>query len=217
MRINVLIGIIIILLTSCKPATLHLKEETPYKAKTPDIPKIVNSFRKVADQVFNIYMKDTSRIELYLQLSPSEASLKVKNFDSIPQSEYAAFNLIRNKKEQVIYISEFPVTESDEYDMIYENYFDSKGNLICFVRKCVFFNGLCAKEVHEKSEYYYNEKHKLILKTYEITNEDKKPIDHATCIFNHRYEYKIYKTVNEYIKARNFQLGYLKQYSLNVK
>lgn len=200
------LGLIIVLFVGCTPP-VHISEETNYRSKSPDIFKIVSSYKTAAKEVSNYFTKDSSKIELYLQLNKEEATKRVANFDSVPQAEYSAYNLIRNKQGKIIYISEYPVTESEEYDMIYESYFDLKGNLIAFIRKCIFNNGVCANIVNEKSDYYFDEKHKLILKTYEITDEKKKPLNPATCVFNFRFEYKIYKTTKEYLKVRHFVLS----------
>jgi len=206
MRLHFSLGLVILFIVSCKHP-VKISEETNYKSKSPDIFNIVSNYKKIAKQVSIYFTKDTSKIELYLQLDKNDVTKRVANFDSVPQTDYFAFNLIRNKQGKIIFISEYPVTDSDEYDMIYESYFDQNGNLLTFIRKCVFSNGVCAKIVNEKSDYYYDSKHKLVLKTYEITDQDKKPLNAATCIFNYRYEYQIHKTVAEYLKARQFILS----------
>ena len=113
--------------------------------------------------------------------------------------------MIRNKAGQIIYIAEYPESESGDWNLIYENYFDTNGNLIAFIRKCSFFNGECAEIVHEKSDYYYNLKHELIKKTYEITDGDKKALDFKKCVFNYRYDYKKYTTLSDYLNKYRFE------------
>ena len=204
MKTQFTIILIILFLIACKEEQVKISEETSYKSKSPDIFKIVNDYKKVSKLVSNYLTKDTAKIELYLQLDKNDVTKRIANFDSIPQTDYYAYNLIRNKQGKIIYISEYPVTDSDAYDMIYESYFDLEGNLITFVRKCVFTDGECAKVVKERSDYYFDAKHHLILKTYELTDQDMKPLNFATCIFNYRYDYHIYKTVKEYLKACQF-------------
>ena len=200
------LGLIILFFVGCT-RQVHINEETNYRSKSPNIYKIVSNYKKVAKEVANCFTKDSSKIELYLQLDKTDATTRVASFDSVMQPEYNGYNLIRNKQGKIIFISEYPVTDSDEYDMIYESYFDPNGNLLAFIRKCIFNNGGCAKIVNEKSDYYYDEKHKLVLKTYELTDENKKPLKYINCIFNFRFEYKIYKTTKEYLKARQFVLS----------
>lgn len=196
---------LIIGLISCNSQTTPITEESNFNLKSSDLPSILKTFNSISKQVDNVYQKDTFKLELYLQLDKEELIKRVPNYDDTPESFYASYNLIRNKTGQIIYIAEYPASESGDWNLIYENYFDENGNLIAFIRKCSFFNGECAEIVHEKSEYYYNLKHDLIKKTYEITDGDKKPLNYKDCVFNYRYDYKIYKTLTEYLKNYKFE------------
>lgn len=130
---------------------------------------------------------------------------KVPNFNDVPESFYASYNLIKSKSGNIVYIAEYPFSESDDWYLIYENFFDENGNLIAFVRKCSFFNGECAEIVHEKSEYYYNSKHELIKKTFEIKDGKNKTLDFKKCVFNYRFGYQRYLTLNEFLKNFKFK------------
>ena len=114
--------------------------------------------------------------------------------------------MIRNKAGQIIYIAEYPECESGDWNLIYENYFDTNGNLIAFIRKCSFFNGECAEIVHEKSDYYYNLKHELKNKRLtKLQMEIKKALDFKKCVFNYRYDYKKYTTLSDYLNKYRFE------------
>ena len=96
-------------------------------------------------------------------------------------------------------------SESGDCELIYENYFDSNGNLIAFIRKCRFFNGECADAVIGESVYYYNSKHDLIKKTYKIVDDNDKPLDNTKCVIDYRFDYKQYNTLTEYLKEHNLE------------
>jgi hypothetical protein len=159
----------------------------------------------LSQEIDNVYNKDTSKIELYLQNDKNGLINRVINFDNFLESFYASYNIIRNELGNVIYIAEFPYSESGDWDLAYENYFDNNGNLIVFIRKCSFFNGICAEIVNEKSEYFYDLNHELIKKTYEITDENKKTLDYKKCVFNYQHDYMQYLTLEEYLTKKKFE------------
>jgi hypothetical protein len=205
MKQTLLLGLIIFGLISCNSKPIEIREETNYTSESADLKSVLKSFRTISKKIKNVYNRDTTKLELYIQMSESDKIKKVQSFNDSIGSYYSSYNLIRNKSGQIIYIAEFPSSESGDWNLIYENYFDSNGNLIAFVRKCSFFNGECAEIVHEKSEYIYNSRHELIKKTYEISDGDKKPLDFKKCVFNYRYDYKKFLTIKEYLKNYKFE------------
>lgn len=196
-------SLLIFTLISCASQTIT--EESNFELKSSDLSAILKSFNSISKQVDNIYKKDTSKLELYVQLEEKDLIKRVPNYDETPDTCFASYNVIRNDTGQIIYISEYPTSRSGDWFLIYENYFDNNGNLIAFVRKCSFFNSGCAEIVLEKSEYYYNQKHELVKKTYEITDGDKHPLNYKNCVFYYRYKYKIYNTLTKYLKNNKFE------------
>jgi len=154
-------------LISCNSQTTEITEESNFDLKSTDLTNVLKTFSSISKEVDIVYKKDTDMEGLIK---------KVPDFNDTAESFYASYNMIRNKAGQIIYIAEYPESESGDWNLIYENYFDTNGNLIAFIRKCSFFNGECAEIVHEKSDYYYNLKHELIKKTYEVTDGDKKSL-----------------------------------------
>lgn len=204
MKQFIIIGLILIGFANCYSQPNAILEETVYNSKSPALNNIMENFELLSKEVDNTYKNNSTKIELYLQLDKKGLIKLVPDFKDVPESFYASYNLIRNKKGQIIYIAEYPRSESDDWYLIYENYFDNKGNLVAFIRKCSFFNGECAEIVHEKSDYYYDSNHKLINKTYEITDGDLKSLDYKKCIFYYRYDYKQYMTLKDYLKIYKF-------------
>lgn len=204
MRQTIIILLLFIITIDCKAQPIKILEETIYELKSPDLNNCLERYNFIANEVELIYNQDTTKIELYLQIEENGLISRVKNFDNVPEDFYASYNVIRSKIGKIIYISEYPHSGSGDWDLGYENYFDEKGNLIAFIRKCGFFNGVCAEIIHEKSEYFYNLKHVLVKKTYEITDENKKPLNYKNCIFNYRYDYKQYLTLEDYLEKNKF-------------
>ena len=204
-RYILILSIFFLNIIECSSQTTLIKEEDTYISKSTDLNNTFKTYDTISKEIDRVFNNDTTKIELYLQLNEKATIKRVPNYNNTPESYFASFNIIRNKSGQIIYIAEYPADDSGDWNLIYESYFDKKGNLITFVRKCSFFNGECADIVHEKSEYFYNLNHALMKKTYEITDENKKPLNFKKCVFNYRYDYKIYTTLTEYLKNYIFE------------
>ncbi len=198
-------GFLLFCLLSCNSQEKQITEESKFDLKSGDLLTILETFNSIVKQVDNVYKTDISKLELYFQMDKEGLLKRIPNFDNTSEAFYASYNLVRNNTGQIIYIAEYPASESGDWNLIYESYFNENGNLIVFIRGCSFFNGVCAEIVHEKSEYYYNLKHELIKKTYEITDGNKNPLNYKDCVFNYRYDYKIYNTLTEYLKILKFE------------
>ena len=193
------------ILTNCSVQPKKIPEESEFDSHSPNLKSIINNFNTISQDVDKVYKIDTSRIELYMQVYKDSSLIKVENFHNIPKVIYASYNIIKNESDQIIFILENPFSESDDWHIIYESYFDSTGSILAFVRKCSFFNSGCAEIVHEKSEYFFDEKQNLVKKTYKIVDGDNHILDFKKCTFNYRVDYEIRKTLKDYLQSHKFQ------------
>jgi hypothetical protein len=200
-----LLSLFLLLFNNSYSQIKELEEESTYDSKSPELKQIIANFKSLSNDIDFIYKSDSAKIELFLQINENGIIKKLPNFNKLPKSFFSSFNLIKNKAGDTIYIAEYPNSESGDWFLVYENYYNEKGDLIAFIRNCNFFNGECAEIVYEKSKYYYNSDHILIKKTYEITDANQKPLDFKKCAFYYRYNYKIYKTFKDYLKNHKFE------------
>jgi hypothetical protein len=164
-------------------------------------------FGSLSTFIENIYNNDTIQIEYYHQYGDQNSIKKVTDFNDKPVSVTTSFIVIKlRKNKQIIQIAEYPHSESGDWDLCYQNYFDNKGNLIGFFRICSFFNGVCAELVKEKSEYFYDSKHRLIKKTYQIKDGNDNALDYKNCILNYRFDYEKYMTLNSYLRNKKLKI-----------
>ncbi len=166
-------------------------------SETPAIESQANDLMARADYIM---MRSNYLVELYVQDSTSKVLRKVANFDTIPPKLASVYNVIRNQNGDIFYVAEFPYSPTGEYENIYESVFDNSGNLLLFVRKSTF------DIVYEKSEYFYNERHDLVKKTYFLSDiEDKEIPSQLKINFNYRFPYEKYKTRKEWLKAHGLE------------
>ncbi len=178
----------------------ELPEDAVLDLRNPETPAIQSQANDLMARADYILMKSNYLVELYLQDSTSKVLQKVENFDTVPPRLAAVYNVIRNQNGDIFYVAEFPYSPTGEYENVYESVFDDAGNLLLFVRKSTF--GI----VYEKSEYFYNEKHELVKKTYFLSDiEDKEIPSQLKINFKYRFPYEKYKTRKEWLKAHGLE------------
>jgi hypothetical protein len=62
-----------------------------------------------------------------------------------PEDVETAFNILKNPKGKIIYIAEFPTSESGDWRLELLHYFDDNGQLIAFEKRLAYFNSLCTE------------------------------------------------------------------------
>jgi hypothetical protein len=206
MRILLTLGIVIVISINCNtPKTQAIKEETNFDLKSSDLTSILKLYRSLDKEVEYVHKKDTTRLELYLQIDEKSPVKRVSHYSDTLVKYFDCYNLIKNKSGQIIYVLEAPASESGDWELYYESYFDKDGNLVAFIRKCRFFNAECADPAIEESVYNYNLKHELIKKTYKIADDKGKSLDYTKCAIDYRLDYKRYTTVTEYLRGHKLE------------
>jgi hypothetical protein len=145
---------------------------------------------------------------------PNNKNLQVVKNGKFPDEVETTYNLLKDSKGNIIYIMESPTSESGDWDIEYESYFDKEGRLFAFERTAGFFNEECTdgsikpdEPVHEKLVKYFNTHSKLIDSTYSLLDNNKKPLDKSKCISNYDFPYKIIFNLKDYLKANEINLN----------
>jgi hypothetical protein len=156
---------------------------------------------------------DTNNIIVLVKV-PNNKNLQVVKNGKFPDEVETTYNLLKNSKGEIIYIMESPTSESGDWDIEYESYFDQHGKLFAFERTAGFFNEECTdgsvkpdEPVHEKLVKYFNTHLKLIDSTYSLLDNNKKPLDKSKCISNYNFPYKIIFNLKDYLKANEINLN----------
>lgn len=126
-----------------------------------------------------------------------------ENIGPIPKDQTlqveTIYNIFKDNKGRIIYISEMPKSPNDDWFIAYKSYFDENGNLFAFQRLNNFFNSKCTKySASENLVKYYDEKFAVLDSTYTLTDSQAKDLSKLDCKFPYNFPYKTYKTVSEY-------------------
>ena len=156
---------------------------------------------------------DTGRLIVLIKVPHSDSLQIVKN-GKFPDEVETTYNLLKDSQGNIVYIMESPTSESGDWDIEYESYFDRYGKLFGFERTAGFFNEECTdgsvkpgEPVHEKLVKYFDTYSKLIDSTYSLFDNNKKRLNKSKCISNYDFPYKIIFDLTDYLKANKINLS----------
>lgn len=157
-------------------------------------------------------LKKKNSIDLMITDSTLLVFVKVKGKNTLvpvidrkyPQQIETTFNILKDKDDRIVFISEMPYNETSEWFISYKSYFDEKGKLFAFQRLNNFLNNECTHgAAMENSIGYYNDEFKLIDSLYTITDTYKKPLNKKACKFPYNFKYTVIKDLKEYKTLKN--------------
>jgi len=184
-------------------------EDSIYDSQSPEIGKIQEQYETISNYVEHV-IKDDSKVELYLQAKKNANVFRVHDFENLPDSLYASYCTIRNKENSIIYIAQTLYSFSGDWLILYENYLDDHGNLICFKRSYSDFSFIRGSESakSEESIYFFDKNHKLLKKTYKLMDAQKNPVKCETCEKNILLDYVIYKSLDDILGNNKAEFAY---------
>jgi len=153
-------------------------------------------------------LMDTDRIIVLVKV-PGSNDLQIIKNGKFPDEVETTYNLFSDRTGHIVYILESPTSESGDWDIVYESYFNGEGNLFCFERTAGFFNVECSdgsakpeEPVHEKLIKYFNTRSKPIDSVYTLVDHDNKPLNKSKCVSPYNYPYNIIFSVNNYLNMK---------------
>ncbi len=60
-----------------------------------------------------------------------------------PENIEATYNILKNQSGQIIYLGEFPISESGDWTLELKHFFGDDGKLIAFEKRLTYFNEQC--------------------------------------------------------------------------
>ena len=123
-----------------------------------------------------------------------------------PDNVETTFNILKDSLGQIVSVSEFPFSESGDWNIIFTHYFDKDGKTFAFERQSNFFNSICTDGVaYETRAEFYNSDFQLIDKTYKLVDEKNKPLQKDSCQFPYDYEFKISADIDKYLQTNEIK------------
>jgi hypothetical protein len=212
---------------SCKPT---IKTENP-KGDSLEVENLKtnkketrNSNRQSAEEVSKLDMvkKETPQINevlkrilenkdsivILVKITGQKDLVKVIN-RNWPENIETTYNVFKNQQGQIIYIAEFPTSESGDWDLRLEYFFSEVGQLTAFVKDFSFFNSPCLGEgiANEQLLELYDSDFNVIETIKTLTDDKGKPLDEKKCRnTNYDIEYDIRPTANEFMELKGIRI-----------
>jgi len=158
--------------------------------------------KTIIDTLFN---QSKDEIIVLAKLNDKNDLIQIKN-GNFPDNIETTFNILKDSIGQIITTSEFPFSESGDWNIILTHYFDKDGKTFAFERRTNFFNSICTEGVaYETRTEFYNSDFQLIEKMDKLVDEKNKSLQKDSCQFPYDYEYKVSVDIGEYLQTHKIK------------
>lgn len=124
-----------------------------------------------------------------------------------PKDIETTYNVLKNEQGQVIYIAEFPTSESGDWTLELKHFFARNGKLIAFQKRLSYFNEDCTDgAVVETTTELYDDNFRIIRTQKSLTDNNGKKLNENDC--GDAYDWAIEKrnTVGELMKLKKIKM-----------
>lgn len=132
-------------------------------------------------QIENQIVSNKSNLIIIVKVF-GQADLQIVVNEKWPENIETTYNILKDKNGQIVYIGEFPTSESGDWALGIKHYFSETGNLIAFEKQVSYFNENCGDGiVKEKQIELYNDQFKVIKATKKLTDKSGKILSEIEC------------------------------------
>ena len=163
--------------------------------------------------------REKERLEIEKQITTDKNKLiivvKVKGQTDLrrvinqnwPDDIETTYNIFKTQQGQIIYLGEFPTSESGDWTLGLKHYFGDNGKLIAFEKRLSYFNEDCTDgAVVETIIELYDNNFKVIKATKTQTDNNGGKLKVKDC--GHAYDWTFDKrgTINELVQLKKIRL-----------
>jgi hypothetical protein len=158
--------------------------------------------KTIIDTLFN---HDKDKLIVLAKMVDNDKPMRIIN-GIFPDNVETTFNILKDSLGHIVTVSEFPFSQSGDWNIIFTHYFDKNGKTFAFERQTNFYNSICTDGVaFETRTEFYNSDFKLIEKTYKLVDEKNGTLKLDSCQFPYDYEYKISSNIDKYFKKNKIK------------
>ena len=168
----------------------------------PDILERLTYQKKSIDTLFN---NSNDKLLVLAKLVDKEELIEIKN-ENFPENVEVTFNILKDSLGQIISATEFPFSESGDWNITLTHYFDKDGKTFAFERQTNFFNSICTAGVaYETQTEFYDNNFQKIHKMYTLVDEHNKALEKDNCQFPYDYDYKVSVDIDSYLRTNSIK------------
>lgn len=191
------------LLTACN--LTDSKTNTSLTSRLLPEPDIIERLKYQKTNIDTLFNHSKDKLIVLAKLVDKEEAVQIKN-GNFPDNVETTFNILKDSLGSIVTVSEFPFSESGDWNIIFTHYFDKDGRTFAFERQTNFFNSICADGVaYETRTEFYNSDFQLIDKTYKLVDEKNAALLKDSCQFPYDYEYKVSSDIDKYLQAKKIK------------
>ncbi|WP_020534014.1 hypothetical protein [Flexithrix dorotheae] len=162
-------------------------------------PDIIERLKYQKTEIDSLISKKELSLEVYAKIIGEEKTVLVKNEDW-PENMETTFNIWKDRDGEILFIGEYPISESGDWFIGYHHYFDESGKTFAFERITSFFNSSCTERAaNEIITDFYNKDFNRIDRIYLLKDENGQNLKKEECVFNYDYPYEVLGTLNKYL------------------
>jgi hypothetical protein len=159
--------------------------------------------KAATDKYVNTHAKEMA---VFVKIPGKKGLIRVYNEKWPNEIEYTC-NILKDKNGKIIYVFQAPFSESGDWDISYEHYFDKDGNVFAFYKdESIFDDNVKEGIIRNRLLNYYNKDFKVINQKSWLADEKGNVVKANKNKFDFRdYKYTIYKSLTECLKALNLK------------
>ncbi|MFN0200916.1 MAG: hypothetical protein ACKVTZ_05320 [Bacteroidia bacterium] len=200
-RLTYILTILVGLITACNSND----SRTSSASRLLPEPDILERLKYQKTNIDSLFKQSKDKLIILAKLVDKEELIQIKN-ENFPNNVETTFNILKDSLRQIITASEFPFSESGDWNIILTHYFDKDGKTFAFERQTNFFNSICTGGVaYETQTEFYNRDFQLIDKMYKLVDEKNKTLQKDSCQFPYDNEYQVSEDVDKYLQTKRIK------------
>lgn len=165
----------------------------------------LNGLKNKKRNIDTLFAQNTDKLIALVKLVDREELTIIHN-GNFPENVETTYNILKDSLGHIITVSEFPFSESGDWDITFTHYFEETGKTFAFERKTNFFNSVCTDGVaFETKTEFYNSNFKSIEKTYKLVNEKKQDLRDKNCELPYDRKHEISAYLYKYLEKNKIK------------
>lgn len=200
-RLTFILLIFVGLISACNSS----ENRTSSTSSLPSAPNILERLKYQKTVIDTLFKQSTDRLIVLAKLVNKDEPIEIQN-GNFPDNVEITFNILKDSLGQIVSVSEFPFSESGDWNIIFTHYFDKDGKTFAFERQSNFFNSICTDGVaYETRVEFFNSEFQLMDKTYKLVDEKNKTLQKDSCQFPYDYEFKVSANIDKYLQTNRIK------------
>ncbi|UXE67272.1 MAG: hypothetical protein KA713_01310 [Chryseotalea sp. WA131a] len=167
---------------------------------------LTDQLEKERIEIENKIANDKNKLVVLVKVTGQTDLIKVIE-QNWPDDIETTYNILKNQRGQIIYLGEFPTSESGDWSLGLKHYFGDNGKLIAFEKRLSYFNVDCTDgAVIETIIELYDNDFKVAKTSKTQTDNNGKELKVKDC--EHAYNWDIDKrgTVTELVQLKKISV-----------